>query len=90
MTQVAEPEAKRWVGGGLKRKEDPKLITGQGRYVDDIALPGMLYLAFVRSPVAHANIASIDTSAAKELPGVVAVYTGPELADEWAAAMPCA
>ena len=90
MTQVAEPEAKRWVGGGLMRKEDPKLITGQGRYTDDIALPGMLWLAFVRSPVAHANIASIDTSAAKELPGVVAVYTGEELADEWAAAMPCA
>ena len=52
MTQVAEPEATRWVGGGLKRKEDPKLITGQGRYVDDIALPGMLYLAFARSPFA--------------------------------------
>ena len=58
MTQVAEPGAKRWMGGGLLRKEDPKLITGQGRYTDDIALPGMLWLAFVRSPVAHANIAS--------------------------------
>jgi carbon-monoxide dehydrogenase large subunit len=90
MTQVAEAEAKRWVGGGLLRKEDPALLTGQGHYVDDIALPGMLWLAFVRSPVAHANIASIDTSAAKELPGVKAVFTGQELADEWAAAMPCA
>ncbi|MFL6188552.1 MAG: xanthine dehydrogenase family protein molybdopterin-binding subunit [Actinomycetes bacterium] len=90
MTQVAGPEATRWMGGGLKRKEDPKLITGQGRYTDDIALPGMLWLAFARSPVAHATIASIDTSAAKELPGVVAVYTGEELASEWAAAMPCA
>jgi carbon-monoxide dehydrogenase large subunit len=90
MTQVAEPEAKRWVGGGLLRKEDPALLTGQGRYVDDIVLPGMLWLAFVRSPVAHANIASIDTSAAKELPGVKAVFTGQDLADEWAAAMPCA
>jgi carbon-monoxide dehydrogenase large subunit len=90
MTQVAEPGAKRWMGGGLVRKEDPKLITGQGRFTDDIALPGMLWLAFARSPVAHANIASIDTSAAKELPGVVAVYTGEELASEWAAAMPCA
>jgi carbon-monoxide dehydrogenase large subunit len=64
MTQVAEPGAKRWMGGGLKRKEDPKLITGQGRYVDDIALPGMLWLAFARCPVASATIASIDTSAA--------------------------
>jgi aerobic carbon-monoxide dehydrogenase large subunit len=90
MTQVAEAEAKRWVGGGLLRKEDPALLTGQGRYVDDLALPGMLWLAFVRSPVAHANIASIDTSAAKELPGVKAVFTGQDLADEWAAAMPCA
>jgi aerobic carbon-monoxide dehydrogenase large subunit len=90
MTQVAEPEAKRWVGGGLLRKEDPQLLTGQGRYVDDIALPGMLWLAFVRSPVARANIASIDTAAAKQLPGVRAVFTGQELADEWAAAMPCA
>jgi aerobic carbon-monoxide dehydrogenase large subunit len=90
MTQVADPGAKRWMGGGLLRKEDPKLITGQGRYTDDIALPGMLYLAFARSPVAHATIARIDTSAAKELPGVVAVFTGEELASEWAAAMPCA
>jgi aerobic carbon-monoxide dehydrogenase large subunit len=90
MTQVAEPEAKSWVGGGILRKEDPELLTGQGRYVDDIALPGMLWLAFVRSPVAHATIASIDTSAARQLPGVQAVFTGPELAEEWAAAMPCA
>ena len=90
MTQVAEPGAKRWVGGGLVRKEDPKLITGQGRYTDDLALPGMLWLAFARSPVAHANIASIDTSTAKEMPGVLAVFTGEELASEWAAAMPCA
>ncbi|HEX8134685.1 MAG TPA: molybdopterin cofactor-binding domain-containing protein [Actinomycetes bacterium] len=90
MTQVAEPGAKRWVGGGVLRKEDPELLTGQGRFVDDIALPGMLWLSFVRSPVAHANIARIDTSAAKELPGVVAVFTGEELASEWAASMPCA
>ena len=90
MTQVAEPEVKRWVGGGLLRKEDPELLTGQGRYVDDIALPGMLWLSFVRSPVAHATITSIDTSAAKQLPGVQAVFTGQELAEEWAAAMPCA
>jgi carbon-monoxide dehydrogenase large subunit len=90
MTQVAEPETKRWVGGGVLRKEDPELLTGQGRYVDDIALPGMLWLAFVRSPVARATIASIDTAAAKELPGVRAVFTGQELAEEWAAAMPCA
>jgi aerobic carbon-monoxide dehydrogenase large subunit len=90
MTQVAEPEAKRWVGGGILRKEDPELLTGQGRYVDDIALPGMLWLSFVRSPVAHATIARVDVTAAKELPGVVAVFTGQDLASDWAAGMPCA
>jgi carbon-monoxide dehydrogenase large subunit len=90
MTQVAEPEAKRWVGGGVLRKEDPELLTGQGRFVDDIALPGMLWLSFVRSPVAHANLARVDVSAAKSMPGVVAAFTGQDLADEWAAGMPCA
>jgi carbon-monoxide dehydrogenase large subunit len=90
MTQVAEPEAKRWVGGGILRKEDPELLTGQGRFVDDIALPGMLWLSFVRSPVAHATIARVDVDAAKQMPGVVAVFTGQDLADEWAAGMPCA
>jgi aerobic carbon-monoxide dehydrogenase large subunit len=89
MTQVAEPGAKRWVGGGVLRKEDPELLTGQGRYIDDIALPGMLWLSMVRSPVAHANITSVDVTAAKELPGVVAVFTGQDLASDWAAAMPC-
>jgi aerobic carbon-monoxide dehydrogenase large subunit len=89
MTQVAEPQGKQWVGGGLLRKEDPELLTGQGRFVDDIALPGMLWLSFVRSPVAHANLARVDIDAAKDMPGVVAVFTGQDLADEWAAAMPC-
>jgi aerobic carbon-monoxide dehydrogenase large subunit len=89
MTQVAEPEAKRWVGGGILRKEDPELLTGQGRYIDDIALPGMLWLSFVRSPVAHATIGRVDVAAAKELPGVVAVFTGQDLASDWVAAMPC-
>jgi aerobic carbon-monoxide dehydrogenase large subunit len=90
MTQVAESGAKRWVGGGILRKEDPELLTGQGRFIDDIALPGMQWMAFVRSPVAHANITRVDVSAAKELPGVVAAFTGEELAGDWAAGMPCA
>jgi carbon-monoxide dehydrogenase large subunit len=89
MTQVAEPGAKRWVGGGILRKEDPELLTGQGRYVDDISLPGMLWLSMVRSPVAHANLARVDVTAAKELPGVVAVFTGQDLSADWVAAMPC-
>ncbi|MGH9260003.1 MAG: xanthine dehydrogenase family protein molybdopterin-binding subunit, partial [Acidimicrobiales bacterium] len=90
MTQVAEPAAKRWVGGGILRKEDPELLTGQGRYVDDISLPGMQWMAFVRSPVAHANLTSVDTSAATGMPGVVAVFTGQDLAGDWAGGMPCA
>jgi carbon-monoxide dehydrogenase large subunit len=91
MTQVAEPEtAGRWVGGGVLRKEDPELLTGQGRFVDDIVVPGMTWMAFVRSPVAHANLTRVDVSAAARMPGVVAAFTGQDLAGEWAAALPCA
>ena len=68
-----------YVGQAMRRKEDPRMITGQGRYVDDIALPGMLYMAIVRSSEAHARIVSIDTSAAREAPGVHGVFTGEDL-----------
>src|SRR3954452_12033564 len=66
--------------GPLKRKEDPRFIRGQGKYVDDVVLPGMLHGALLRSPLAHARIRSIDTSAAEALDGVVAVITGETLA----------
>src|SRR3954452_3455020 len=66
--------------GPLKRKEDPRFIRGQGKYVDDVVLPGMLHGALLRSPLAHARIKSIDTSAAEALDGVVAVITGETLA----------
>ena len=69
-------------GASIKRREDPRLISGLGTYVDDIKMVGMLHLALVRSPYAHANIVSVDTSAAKAAEGVVAVYTGEELADQ--------
>jgi carbon-monoxide dehydrogenase large subunit len=69
------------VGTALRRKEDPPLITGQGRYVDDISLTGMLWMAFVRSPEAHARVVSIDTSAAAARAGVVAVFTGADMSD---------
>ena len=69
------------VGQELRRKEDPRLITGQARYIDDITLPGVLWAAFVRSPEAHAKIVSIDTSAAAERPGVHAVFTGEDMSD---------
>ncbi|HET7787339.1 MAG TPA: molybdopterin cofactor-binding domain-containing protein [Myxococcales bacterium] len=66
-------------GQSIKRREDPRLITGKGNYVDDVRLPGTLHAAFVRSPHAHARIRGIDTTAAKKLKGVAAVYTGKDL-----------
>ena len=69
------------VGRSLRRKEDPRLITGRARYVDDISLPGTAWAALVRSPHAHAKIVSIDTSVARARPGVHAVYTGQDMTD---------
>ncbi len=77
------------VGRALRRKEDPRLITGRARYVDDISLPGTLWAAIVRSPEAHAKITSIDTSAAKERADVHAVFTGRDLSD-LIGPLPCA
>ncbi|HJZ74645.1 MAG TPA: aerobic carbon-monoxide dehydrogenase large subunit [Vicinamibacterales bacterium] len=68
------------MGHSIKRKEDPRFIRGQGHYVDDIQLPGMLYLDIVRSPFAHATITSINTERALKVPGVLAVITGETLA----------
>ncbi len=68
------------MGHSMRRKEDPRLIRGQGHYVDDIQLPGMLFMDIVRSPFAHARIKSIDTKKALEVPGVLAVITGETLA----------
>ncbi len=65
-----------WVGRPIKRKEDPRLIMGRARYIDDINVTGQLWASFVRSPEAHAKIVSIDTEAAKACPGVHAVFTG--------------
>jgi aerobic carbon-monoxide dehydrogenase large subunit len=73
MTAIA---AERYTGASVKRSEDPRILTGTGRYVDDIKLPGMLHAAFVRSPLSHARVLSVDVSAARALPGVVAVLTG--------------
>ena len=86
MTATATNEAKH-VGQALRRKEDPRMITGRGRYVDDISVPGTLWLSFVRSPEAHARIVSIDTSAAAARDDVVAVFTADDLAGDLAAPM---
>ncbi len=79
--QRQAPAASNQVGRALRRKEDPRLITGRARYVDDISLPGTLWAAFVRSPEAHAKIVSIDTQAAREQPGVRAVFTSADMDD---------
>jgi aerobic carbon-monoxide dehydrogenase large subunit len=76
---MAEIVAERYTGASIKRSEDPRILTGAGRYVDDIKLPGMLHAAFVRSPLAHGRVVSVDVSAARALPGVVAVLTGADL-----------
>jgi len=70
-----------YTGQSVRRFEDPRLLTGQGSYVDDIKLPGLLHAAVLRSPHAHANIRSIDGSTASRLPGVVAVFTAADIQD---------
>ena len=76
---MAPATAERLFGKSIKRREDPRFITGRGSYVDDLKIPGMTYAAFVRSPHAHARIRRIDTAAAKAHPGVVAVFTGSDM-----------
>ncbi|MBI1735987.1 MAG: xanthine dehydrogenase family protein molybdopterin-binding subunit, partial [Candidatus Rokubacteria bacterium] len=71
--------AERLFGKSIKRREDPRLITGKGTYVDDVRLPGTTFAAFVRSPHAHARVRKIDTTAAKGHAGVVAVFTGADM-----------
>src|SRR5205807_2198516 len=75
------PSPSNHVGQAIRRKEDPRLITGRGRYVDDITLPGTLWAALVRSPEAHAKIVAIDASAARERSGIHAVFTGEDMPD---------
>jgi aerobic carbon-monoxide dehydrogenase large subunit len=73
----------RYFGERIRRNEDPRLLTGQALYVDDVNLPNMLHVAFVRSPYAHARINSIDVSQALQREGVVAIYTANDLGDYW-------
>ena len=69
-----------WIGQSIKRVEDPRILTGNGGYIDDFKMQGMAHAAMVSSPHAHARIVSIDVSKAKALPGVIGVYTGDDLA----------
>src|SRR5262245_6501991 len=81
--------SQKYVGQRVKRTEDPRLIKGLAHYVDDIRLPDTLHVCFVRSMYPHARINSIDTSAALAAPGVVAVYTGKDIAGKLGP-VPCA
>jgi len=76
---VSESDREAYVGRPLKRTEDPRLITGRGQYVEDIKLPGLAHLAFLRSPHAHARVAALRTDAARRAPGVVRVVTARDL-----------
>ncbi len=73
----------KYVGKRMTRTEDPRLLTGQALFVDDVQVPGMLHAAFLRSDYAHARIVNIDVSAARERPGVVAVFTAEDMGDDW-------
>ncbi|HUA28268.1 MAG TPA: xanthine dehydrogenase family protein molybdopterin-binding subunit [Streptosporangiaceae bacterium] len=89
MTAQTEPAQAAELGRARLRKEDARLITGQTNWTDNITLPGMLHMAFLRSPHAHARITSVDVSAARQLPGVIAAYSGADFADEQGS-LPCA
>jgi aerobic carbon-monoxide dehydrogenase large subunit len=84
-TEAHAPE----LGRPRPRKEDARLVTGQTNWTDNIVLPGMLHMAFLRSPYAHARITSVDVTAAKQVPGVIAAFTGADFADEQGS-LPCA
>ena len=83
-----ETEEIRGIGHSVRRKEDDRFIRGRGNYIDDVQLPGMLHMAILRSPYAHAKINSVDGSAAQAMPGVVAVVTGELMAQHNLAWMP--
>lgn len=76
-------------GSGIKRREDPRLITGSATYTDDLKLPGLTYAAILRSPYAHARLTKLDVTAARQAPGVIAIYTGKDLAGK-VNPVPCA
>jgi len=87
---ATEAAPSRLFGQRLLRKEDPALLTGESRFVADLAVPGVLHAAIVRSTIAHGRITSIDLSPALAISGVVAAFTGEDLRDAWAGPLPCA
>jgi len=78
------------IGTSVKRKEDASLVRGRGTYVENLTLPGTVFMAVVRSPYPHARIESVDLSAARAAEGVIAAFSGADLAGDWAGGLPCA
>jgi len=87
---TTETQTGAYIGTSVPRKEDRALLTGRGSYVDNLSVPGMLWLAVVRSPHAHARIKKVDVKAARAAEGVVAAYSGEDLAGDFAGPLPCA
>ncbi len=85
---AGQPGASQWIGQPLRRLEDARLLTGQGRFTDDVRPEGAAHVAFTRSPHAHARIARIDVAAARAAPGVIAVYTGADVAADGVGPIP--
>jgi carbon-monoxide dehydrogenase large subunit len=87
--ELGTPDGAREIGQARRRKEDARLLTGQTRWTDNLTLPGLLHLSIVRSPMAHARITRVDVSGALQRPGVLAAFSGAELAAELGS-LPCA
>jgi carbon-monoxide dehydrogenase large subunit len=90
MTAAVEVEVGRAIGMPVERKEDKKLLQGQAQWVDNMHVPGMVYLGIVRSPYAHARITKVDVTPALAHAEVVGAWSGEDIADEWAGSLPCA
>ena len=82
--------ATRFVGTSVPRREDRALLTGQGRFIDNLTLPGTAYMAVVRSPYPRARIRGVSLDPARAAEGVVAAYSGADLAEDWKGSLPCA
>ena len=78
------------IGTSVKRKEDASLLRGAGTFIDNLTLPGTVYMAVVRSPYPRARITGVNLDAARAAEGVVAAFSGADLADEWKGGLPCA